>query len=119
MNGLERGNSAQSNVRAPCGDIPALTSALQRLTEDAGLRQRPAPEATIAVELLDPRSGRSIPGFTRDDAEPISTDNLRNIVRWKGGDRLPQEGYERVALRFWLECRDTSAKLYGFSFATP
>jgi hypothetical protein len=78
-----------------------------------------APDATIAVELLDPRSGRSIPGFTRDDAEPISTDNLRSVVRWKEGDRLPQDRYERVALRFWLAGRETSPKLYGFSFATP
>ena len=37
----------------------------------------------VRVELLDAHA-RRLHGFTRDDAEPITTDGLRHAVKWKG-----------------------------------
>jgi len=37
----------------------------------------------VRVELLD-EHGRRLHGFTRDDAESITTDGLRHAAKWKG-----------------------------------
>jgi hypothetical protein len=41
-----------------------------------------ASAGAVRVELLDEHA-RRLHGFTRDDAEPITTDGLRHAVKWK------------------------------------
>ena len=62
-------------------------------------------DATIAVEVLDGDTGQPIPGFTRDDCQPLTEDRLAGVVSFQGGDRLPLAGHRQLAFRFWLSCR--------------
>ena len=39
---------------------------------------------SIRVEALDDK-GQVIPGFSKDDCQPVTTDSVRHILKWKGG----------------------------------
>lgn len=62
---------------------------------------------SIRVELLD-ADGRAVPGYGRDDCEPLTDDSVRKVVTWKGGKNLPAGG--PIRFRFLLE----RAALYSF-----
>lgn len=47
--------------------------------------------ARLRIELLD-QGFRPLPGYSGSDAAELSTDGLREPVRWPSGTRLPAEG---------------------------
>jgi hypothetical protein len=66
----------------------------------------------LQVEVLDGRTRKPIPGFTRGDCPPILDDGVRVPVRWKGGD-IGSLQKDSIRLRFWLY---GAAKLYAVKF---
>ena len=62
-------------------------------------------EGTLTAELV--KNGKPLRGFTRDDCKPIRGDHHAALLRWKGGNRCPEEN---VQIRFHLQ----RARLYGF-----
>jgi hypothetical protein len=71
-------------------------------------RQAGLDEGVLQVELLD-EAGRPVPGFRRNDCEPLHGDHAALAVRWRGGDAAPAEARQA---RFYLK----RAFLYGFVF---
>lgn len=57
------------------------------LTLNADARQ-----GSIRAELLD-EDGHRLRGYTREDAQPITTDGLRHEISWKNGPALPGGTY--------------------------
>ncbi|MSP13194.1 MAG: hypothetical protein EXR62_09585 [Chloroflexi bacterium] len=48
------------------------------------------PASSIRLALLDPETGRPIPGYSWDENEPIETDNFHALATWRGaGGDLP------------------------------
>lgn len=66
-------------------------------------------EGELRVELLD-GSGKAMPGYTRDDCDPVRGDQANAAVTWTGGDRAPAGA---VQAKFHLK----RAFLYGFAFS--
>jgi hypothetical protein len=54
--------------------------------------------------------GGPVPGYTLDDAVPVSGDHLDAVVSWKGGSDFSRFAGEWIALRFSME----NASLYSF-----
>lgn len=65
----------------------------------------------VQVEIQD-ATGNAIPGYALDDCCEIIGNDLRHIVRWRGGGDVRQLAGKPVRLRFAL--RD--ADLYAFQF---
>ena len=63
------------------------------------------------MELLD-AEGRPIPGFTRENAVPLTGDSVRQRVGWQGGPSLRDLRGQPIAVRFHLR----RSKLYSFQF---
>lgn len=68
---------------------------------------------SIEIEALD-AEGQSIAGFTRAECVPMTDDNVRHPVRWKGHKDLQQLQARPIQLRFHLK----SAKLYSLTPGT-
>ncbi len=85
-----------------------LTMAGDRLVVNAD-----ASLGSLAVEVLD-SEGRPIPGYSREDAEFIASDNARHTVSWNGNSDAAALRDQPIALRFHLQ----RAKLYSFVFQT-
>jgi hypothetical protein len=66
------------------------------------------PGGTLRVELLD-GDGRTLPGFSAADCDPVVGDHHALVVRWKGGDRAPA-GAARARFLF------RRAFLYGMAW---
>jgi len=62
---------------------------------------------SLKVEVLD-ADGKVIPGYSRDDCEPLKGQSVRQPVTWKSQKALPVDG--PVRFRFLLE----HARLYSF-----
>ncbi len=77
-----------------------------------------AADRSLQVEVLDVANGRPLAGFSRDDCEPLTSDDLKSAVRWKGDRRLPLAIDKRVAFRFWLSGKETGPMVYGFQFVS-
>lgn len=54
----------------------------------------------LLVELLD-ADGETIPGYGRDDCEPLTGNAVRGAVTWKGKTELP--AVDRIRFRFLLD----------------
>ena len=54
--------------------------------------------------------GRPIPGFTRNECLPISTDSTKQLVVWKNRDNLESLSEKPIRIKFYL----TNGKLYAF-----
>ncbi len=65
-------------------------------------------EGYLQVELLD-ADGNPIPGFTREDCQPVKGDYRLVKVQWKGGEQSPANATQA---RFYLK----RTFLYGFEF---
>jgi len=63
---------------------------------------------SVRVEVLD-AEGRVIPGYGRDECEPLSGNSVRQTATWKGASELPA-GRGPLRFRFLLE----RARLYSF-----
>jgi hypothetical protein len=70
-----------------------------------------ADQGAIRVEAID-ALGRVIKGFSKDDCKPITGDNVRHVVSWKGGSNCHPLQARPIKLRFHLK----QAKLYSFEF---
>ncbi|HAA62697.1 MAG TPA: hypothetical protein DCE39_17365 [Planctomycetaceae bacterium] len=69
----------------------------------------------IEVELIDSRTGRAIPGFSRGDCSPITTDSLAHRVRW-GKRSLADVLGASFQIRFHFVKGRESPRLYSFGF---
>ena len=69
-----------------------------------------APNGQVAVEVLD-QQGRVMPGFSKNDCQPFTGDELRHTVRWKDHACLGSLLDQPVALRFHLK----DASLYSYT----
>jgi hypothetical protein len=65
-------------------------------------------DGRLEAELL--KGDEPIPGFTRADCNPFQGNSKSGPLRWKGGDRSPEE---KVRVRFYL----TQARLYSFDWS--
>lgn len=65
----------------------------------------------VRVEILD-ELGHAIPGFSREDCDPIRDDSLQRRVSWNGNSDVGHLAGKPIKLRFYLRF----AKLYGFRF---
>jgi hypothetical protein len=69
----------------------------------------------IEVELIDPESGQTLPGFSGEECTPITTDSLAHRVGW-GKRSLADARKASFQIRFYLAGGDSSPKLYSFEF---
>ena len=65
----------------------------------------------LTVEILS-AEGDPLPGYTHENCAPMQTDGVRQVVRWNGVDRLPED--QPLRLRFHL----SKAQLYSFCMAS-
>ena len=63
------------------------------------------------VEILDGQ-GRVVPGFGREDSDPINGNYVERVVSWKGERDLSSLAGEPIRLRFIMR----STKLFAFQF---
>ena len=68
-------------------------------------------DGDLRVEVLDVE-GKLIPGFSREECEPIQVDSVHHGVTWKKDGGLRSLKGKIIKLRFYL----TFAKLYAFQF---
>lgn len=68
-----------------------------------------APEGSAVVEILG-TDGAPVPGFSADDAVPVSGDSVRLPVQWSGGANIESLQGQSATLRIRL----TKASLYAF-----
>jgi hypothetical protein len=64
----------------------------------------------ITVEALD-TDGKVIEGFSKNDCQPITSDSIRHILKWKGSEDCQLIQARPIRLRFYLK----KAKLYSFT----
>ena len=65
----------------------------------------------VRVEILRPNF-KKLPGFTFDDADPVSRSGLDHAVSWNGSSDLSALAGRSIKLRFYFK----NAKLYSFQF---
>ena len=65
----------------------------------------------VRVEILD-EVGRVIPGYSRDECDPVTVDNVRCRATWNGKADLGKLESRTVRLKFYLRF----ARLYAFQF---
>ena len=65
---------------------------------------------SIQVEVIDPE-GNVIKGFSKGASEPMTTDNVRHILKWNGSSNCQLVQSRPIKLRFHLK----KAKLYSFT----
>ncbi len=70
-----------------------------------------APFGRLRVELLDV-GGEPLPGFSADDFDAFTGDEVRHTATWNGSEDVGRLGRRPVRLRFHL----TNAALYSFRF---
>lgn len=66
---------------------------------------------SIKVEILS-ADGNSIPGFSKDDCEHITGDNIRHEVKWNGTSDIKGLKSKTITLKFYMQ----RCKLYSFVF---
>lgn len=69
------------------------------------------PDGDVRVEILDDK-GEVISGFSRDDCDKITADDVRHQVTWRGKDDVSPLSAKIIQLRFYLQF----AKIYAFQF---
>jgi hypothetical protein len=69
----------------------------------------------ITVEVLDARTSKPIPGYSRKDAVGVMADGPRRSVRWREHRTLAAVGVPQIRLRFHFYGQ---ARLYSFTFKT-
>ena len=65
----------------------------------------------VRVEVLKPNF-KKLPGFTFDDADPITESSLSHAVSWNGNSDVSRLAGQSIKLRFYFK----NAKLYSFQF---
>lgn len=72
------------------------------------LRVNYTAKGSLRVEVLD-ETGKALPGYGRDDCDPLTGDSIDATVGWKGRKTLPAG--RPIRLRFTLD----NASLYSFA----
>ncbi|MEE3220501.1 MAG: hypothetical protein VX257_09575, partial [Planctomycetota bacterium] len=70
-----------------------------------------AGKGEIRVEAID-ALGRVIEGFSKENCEPVTGDNIRHVVSWTGGSNCHPLQARPIKLKFHLK----QAQLYSFEF---
>jgi hypothetical protein len=83
-----------------------------RAPEAASDAQAQKSHGSLRAEVLDAR-GHTIEGYSADDCDPFTDDELRHTVTWKGRTNLPRLDGDAFRLRFHLR----NAALYSFQVA--
>ena len=65
---------------------------------------------SIQVEALD-ADGNVIEGFSKEDCAPLTTDNVRHVLKWRDSPDCHLIQATPIKLRFYLD----NAKLYSFT----
>ena len=89
----------------------SLTTRSFTFTGDELLVNADADNGRLRVEVLDQR-GNPVPGYTREDCDPLRQDALRQTVSWNGRSAVASLAGKPIRLRFHLE----EASLYSFEF---
>ena len=95
------------------GGSGTLTTKLMTMSGDCLIVNANATYASIKVEILG-ADGKPIPGFSKDDADPITGDSVRHTVTWNGSPDVKSLKGKPIALKFYLD----RCKLYSFMFQT-
>ncbi|MGH9160166.1 MAG: hypothetical protein ACRD2X_09295 [Vicinamibacteraceae bacterium] len=66
----------------------------------------------LRVEVLDD-GGTVLPGYGREECDPIRSDSTHHTVRWKSGARLDRFAGKAITLRFYLR----EGRVYSFAFS--
>jgi hypothetical protein len=74
-----------------------------------------ASKGSIEVELCDPQ-GKPLSAFSREQAEPLTTNSLRHRAQWGDTADLSPLAGKAVVLRFHLH---NAARLYSYRFGNP
>ena len=94
--------SAQATLKKPLENIGQITLKPINFAGATALKlNADASGGTIRAELLDP-DGKKIPGFTKEDALPVTGDSLRHILQWKSR-RLAELDNDSCLLRLHLQ----------------
>ena len=72
-------------------------------------------KGTLRVEIVDPATGRALPGYSRDDCIPISGDSTAAPVGWSSHSGIADLRRE-FQLRFYFNAASEKPKLFSFSF---
>jgi hypothetical protein len=78
-----------------------------RAPESAFDAHAPSPHGRLRAEVLDARA-HTIEGYSADDCDPFTGDDLRHVVTWKGCTDLPRDYGDVFRLRFHM----SNAALY-------
>ena len=89
---VDRGNATELSVNALCAD-----------------------GSQIEIEIVDPKSGQTLPGFSREECTPLTSDSLAHRVAW-GNRSLADVGIAKFQIRFHFAAGDASPMLYSFEF---
>ncbi|HJN09083.1 MAG TPA: hypothetical protein QF564_10360 [Pirellulaceae bacterium] len=107
---LEEGRDQGSMTTIPVDRNPDDRNAATELHVNASC----AEGSRIEVELIDPESGQTLPGFSRAECTPITTDSLAHRVGW--GKRNLADAKTSFQIRFHLTKGRATPKLYAFEF---
>ena len=69
----------------------------------------------LEVELIDPKSGKALPGYSHEECTPLETDSLAHRVVW-GNRRLGDIRNASFQIRIHFTKGCTSPNLYSFEF---
>lgn len=73
-----------------------------------------AEDAYILAELRYP-DGTTVPGFSREECNPINSNSIRNTVSWEQGDDLSELTGQAVVLHLYVK----NANLFSLKFDIP
>jgi hypothetical protein len=111
MDGYDPTGTVTTKPLTSDGDRLVLNARAPQAAFDAE-PQAAAPYGSLRAEVLDAQ-GRAIEGYSADDCDAFTGDDLRHVVTWRGRPRLPRLDGGAFKLRFHLR----NAALYSFQVA--
>lgn len=99
------------SVNAPLAGGELVTKPFTFSGNELEINYSTSAAGQIRIELQD-ASGKSLPGLTLDDCEPIWGDHVARTVKWKSGSDVSAHAGKPVRLRFEI----SDADLYSLRF---
>lgn len=99
------------SVNAPLETGEFVTKLLKFSGRELEINYSTSAAGEMRVEIQD-AAGAAIPGFTRDDCEPIYGDHIARVVKWKGGSDIHALAGKPIRLRFEM----SDADLFSLKF---
>ena len=100
-----------ASVNAPWSGGEMVTKPLTFSGERLEINYRTSAAGSLRVEIQD-ADGKPLPGFTASDCQEIVGDEIKRVVRWKGGPDMSALAGRPVRLRFVMK----DADLYSLRF---